>query len=117
MKRDKISLFRLKRLINNKEAFFTDYDLQENDIKLIEEAILSGVTLPPVYVEEDKFGVLYFDDNFTSVYLRLLEKENISLRNLNRIEDYEFNIVILKPNENEKIDLFKKLKKKFNFFL
>ena len=116
MKRDKISLFELKRLVNSKEAFFVDYDISENDIKLIEEAILSGVTLPPIYVEEDKFGVLYFDDNFTPIYLRLLEKENISLRDLNRFEDYEFNIIILKPNENDKIDLFKKLKEKFNFF-
>jgi len=114
--RDKISIFELKRLIENKRATFVEYNLQTEDIKLIEEAIFKGISLPPVYVKEDKYGVLYFDDMFIPAYLRLLNNENYNPKEFARIEDYEFNIIVLKPNENKNLELFEKLKEKFNFF-
>ena len=116
MSRDKISIYELNKLIENKRATFVEYNLQTEDIKLIEEAIFKNVTLPPVYVQEDKFGVLHFDDMFIPAYLRLLKNKNYNLKELVRIEDYEFNIIVLRPNEILNISLFKKLKEKFNFF-
>ena len=63
--------------------------------------------LYPVYIKDDKFIL---------IYLRLINNENYNLRKFVRIEDYEFNIIILKPNENKNFELFEKLKEKFNFF-
>jgi len=65
------------------------------------------VLLYPVYIKDDKFIL---------IYLRLINNENYNLRKFVRIEDYEFNIIILKPNENKNFELFEKLKEKFNFF-
>ena len=118
MRNDSITIFEINRLLLESRATIKLNPFSKETFNLIKTAILSGVRLPSIYIKEDKEGKLYFDDEISTIFYRLLNQEEyeFSPKEIRKIEDYKFNISILPPYEinEQSLEFFNNLKLSFN---
>jgi hypothetical protein len=119
MKRDRLRIIEIDKLIKDKRGVIKYTPISNSFKNLVIDSAILNVELPCIYVEEDKYGVLYFNDTITSSLISFLNSSDfpkLDPCDQTMVEDYELKLVIKKSNvSDEKEKLFNELKNKFNF--